>query len=517
MSKANSDLVRRWLHECTTDKDCNQFRNSENFVPKRLLDLGLAGDARPPVLIDTTETSPIPTVGENTLRYACLSYCWGSRSIPLRTTSQTLEKHKQGIPVDKIPQVFRDAVFVARQLGLRYLWIDALCIIQDNAADWEKESGRMADIFHHSFITFGAATSSACDETFLPQREDNLIHMDFQSSLNPNVSGHHSIFPLAGYDKWPFKADLRASTWNTRGWVWQEQNIAQRILVFGPKMLHLRCHRRVLSENGRCWTDESNASSLKTSDLREWVHWIEDYSGRKFTYASDKLVAASGLAKVMQKLMAKERQAPTYLAGLWLDKDFHHNFKWVLCRKHLSFREMIDSLENNENYCAPSWSWASRSSAVSFRSDYNINRADIDFELTGQNLIPAKSDAMVKISPGSSITVRGKVLRLFSSPPSPHSFKWKDMWSLSSSGDFPRICSLDWEPCVGYDGYPEYLLHLFVTSVFYYDLSPCIEYAGLILYPIDPEPHTQFLRVGSFDSMTYTGRRAWSIREVMIF
>lgn len=575
MSDGNIRLVRRLLDECTMDKGCNEIRDDKNFVPKRLLDLGLSGELEPPVLIDTTESPPKPTAGEDNLRYACLSYCWGSGSLPLRTTSQTLAQHERGIPVDELPAVFRDAMLVARELGLRYLWIDALCIIQDDASDWEEESGRMGDIFRYSFITFGAATSSACDETFLQRKDVDLIDLHFRSSLNPAVSGRYSVSLFPNYKSRPLEEDLRGSIWNTRGWVWQEQNMAQRILIFGPRVLHLRCHRRILSDDG-CRLDDSDLnysmqpSNLHSSNWFMWMSWMKEYSGRKFTHASDKLAAASSFAKSYQKRIEREGEAPTYLAGLWLDDTFHKQLWWILDGNHPSFGKMMESLENNENYCAPSWSWASRDQAVADGDRMIWILRKQDFELVRHNLIPAKSDTMVKLNPGSSITVRGKILQMPRRPsdgvfiPEPRDLvgMLQDHWELIELGG--RIeCFLDWDPNLGYDGDPESLLHLFVTSVpeddsdedysLYSDflepdsIKPKSTFfkrftslkrftfskkfpfvkrpsfidesdssTGLILYPIGTKAVMHFVRVGTF-RVAGLSVSSWPVREVTIF
>lgn len=518
ISDGNIHLVRRWLDECM-DHHCKKSRNEESFAPKRLLDLGLSGAMESPILIDTIESPPKPTVGEDNFRYACLSYCWGSGSLPLRTTSQTLAQHKQGIPVDKLPPVFREAILVARELELRYLWIDALCIVQDDASDWEEESGRMGDIFRYSFITLGAATSSACDEPFLQRKEVDLLDLNFRSSLNPDVSGPYSVSLLPEYQGPSLEQDLRGCIWDTRGWVWQEQNMAQRILIFGRRMFHLRCHHHVLSADGSFTMDVYSSASFQISKLERWKEWIQQYSGRKFTYPRDKLAATSSLAKSLQNIIGREREAPTYLAGLWLDDKFHENLRWMLVGNHPSFGKMMEPLENSERYGAPSWSWASRDQAIA----WVLYSREEDFKLVRHNLIPAKSDTTVKLNPGSSITVQGKILQMSHRPssgafgPKMRNYLYeKDYWELTELGG--RIeCFLDWDPHLGYDGDPEGQLNLFVTSVGTipshgeFPISDC----GLILYPIGLESGMQFVRVGVFDAY-HVSLTSWPIREVTI-
>ncbi|ORY03326.1 heterokaryon incompatibility protein-domain-containing protein [Clohesyomyces aquaticus] len=91
------------------------------------------------------------------VRYVCLSYCWGLTGCALKTASQNLDAHKNGIPFSHLSRTFQDAVVFTQWLGIRYLWIDALCIIQDSKRDRELESSRMASIYEHSYLTLSAA------------------------------------------------------------------------------------------------------------------------------------------------------------------------------------------------------------------------------------------------------------------------------------------------------------------------------------------------------------------------
>jgi hypothetical protein len=92
-------------------------------------------------------------------RYNCLSYCWG-QGMTLKTTQETLDLHKARIPWQSLPKTFQDAIEFTRRLGVRYIWIDSLCIIQHDKEDWERESAKMYEVYRKSYLTL-AATSSA--------------------------------------------------------------------------------------------------------------------------------------------------------------------------------------------------------------------------------------------------------------------------------------------------------------------------------------------------------------------
>jgi hypothetical protein len=88
-----------------------------------------------------------------------LSHCWGPAQL-ITTTANTIEQKKAGIPLEDLPQTFKDAVALTRNLGIRYLWIDSLCIKQLDKDDWEREASKMGSVYLHSYLNI-AATSSA--------------------------------------------------------------------------------------------------------------------------------------------------------------------------------------------------------------------------------------------------------------------------------------------------------------------------------------------------------------------
>lgn len=135
------------------------------FVPARLLDLSPVS-SHAPGCISLVERINL----EDDVRYAALSYCWGDVKPTVLTTRANLDNHKKGIKLLALPQCLRDAVTVARSLQIQYLWIDALCIIQDDRDDWARESATMSQLFQNAYITIAAAASESFDEGFLTPR-----------------------------------------------------------------------------------------------------------------------------------------------------------------------------------------------------------------------------------------------------------------------------------------------------------------------------------------------------------
>jgi hypothetical protein len=102
-------------------------------------------------------------------QYVALSYCWGT-SLTYKTITGRLESHRRGIDFAQLPRTLQDAIMMTRYLDLRYIWIDCLCIIQDDKLDWEREAGNMASIYSNSYLTIAAARAHHSAEGFLGSR-----------------------------------------------------------------------------------------------------------------------------------------------------------------------------------------------------------------------------------------------------------------------------------------------------------------------------------------------------------
>jgi len=121
-------------------------------------------------------------------RYAALSYCWGN-TLPLITTTRSLEDHKSGIAFDELPRTLQDAIMIARYLDIGLIWIDCLCILQDSKTDWEYEAAHMADVYSNAHLTIAAARAEHCGQGFLGPRN---VHVP----LFLNVKDEHGSFEL---------------------------------------------------------------------------------------------------------------------------------------------------------------------------------------------------------------------------------------------------------------------------------------------------------------------------------
>jgi hypothetical protein len=133
-------------------------------------------------------------------RYIALSHCWGMSGPPIRTTRESLQDYEREVELSALPKSFQDAVTVTRSLGVRYLWIDSLCIVQNDEKDWEAEASKMSSVYSHAYITLAATEAKNSTEGFGIGPQDASIVVDLSQS-----SGNHET----GYQQGPPARTLR--------------------------------------------------------------------------------------------------------------------------------------------------------------------------------------------------------------------------------------------------------------------------------------------------------------------
>lgn len=499
--------MQQRIDECINDHPGCRKTVKPTFLPRRLLDLG-NNEASSVKLIECGQTLADP---EEQIQYATLSYCWGS-SLPMTTTIANKYEHQTtGINIYYMPATFQDAIYITHQLELRYLWIDALCIIQDNKDDWEAESAEMCDIFAHSKITISAARSSNSAEHFMQRPIEEMLILDFHSKLKPNISGRYFIRLELQHDN-PAKQDLALSKWVHRAWVWQEEIISSRQVVFGDKALQFRCNKGFFLADGR--KDHDELRRIRPSDRGFWHHAVPDFSMRKLTYPSDRLKAIAGVAKFIETGTYATGKPTKYLAGLWQNEDFHGQLCWVLMQPSLSYTEMMRLFRDEEQYIAPSWSWASRNKFV--RSNLGCGQSMIKVVKT--DLRALHKSAMVSVAFGSSITLSGKFRPTPVAPSSGHlitdSSYWPPRWEAFSHYGQTEF-QLDWVPRAhdAEESVIQRQLYLLLTELSdTMSLKPGITAQGLLIVPVSNLRTGVFLcyRVGVF---RHTGDIQMLMRE----
>lgn len=209
-------------------------RNSSQrpgYIPTRVIDVGT--EKNPSMrLIETTKD----VHGD----YIAFSHCWGILTKEERfcTHRNNVTDLKKSIPYDRLPRNFQDAVQVTRALGLSYLWIDSLCIVQDDKDDWEREAGRMEDVFSSAYCTIAASSAKSSLTGFLHEREPRAS-ATVQTSKGP-------LYLAEAIDD--FQADVEKSVLNTRGWVLQERALSRRIIHFSSNQIYWECGKGIFCE-----------------------------------------------------------------------------------------------------------------------------------------------------------------------------------------------------------------------------------------------------------------------------
>jgi hypothetical protein len=362
MTPGNSDedfaLIKQWLSKCCSQHYNCRGLDSETLLPTRVIDVGPPEGSLQPVLIESKDiASP----------YVTLSHCWGGR-VASTTTTKNLDEHMRGIPLYALPKTFIDAVIITRRLDLRYLWIDSLCILQDSAADWQRESASMEAIYRNGYVNISArAASNSTVGCFFERAPEPLAcRIPWKCSDCPTQGSIYVRSPERKADS------VREMPCDRRGWILQEQLLSPRVLYYGSDQLYWECCETSLRQDGRLDDDAlyrfGNFPNLKVAlglsavapstyrvDSRShswWALLVEEYTRRSLTFASDKLPAISGVAKAYQNVTGK-----TYVVGVW-QEELPSALAWFK-----RSREQVGVSDQQ-----PSWSWAKMSGKVSFAS-----------------------------------------------------------------------------------------------------------------------------------------------------
>ena len=130
------------------------------------------------------------------VKYVALSHCWGKIPI-LTTTSNNLSVHLDGVPFEALPRNFQDAAVITCTMGMEYLWIDSLCILQDSKEDWERESAMMGQVYQNASFTIEADSSTNAHEGILHEREHaKAVHMFFPAESGITEENLYLRMPL---------------------------------------------------------------------------------------------------------------------------------------------------------------------------------------------------------------------------------------------------------------------------------------------------------------------------------
>ncbi|KAH8131275.1 HET-domain-containing protein [Trichoderma asperelloides] len=306
------EVVKTWVHSC------ERWHGSEcvDTAPWKTSNFGVPF-IRMISLDDNklVETSCPPS-------YAALSYVWGAATV-FRTIQDNIEALMQpeGLPVQSFPKSIRDAMTLAKELGFQYIWVDSICIIQDSTADKAQQLRMMDRIYSRASLTIVAAAGSHANSGIPGLQPDTRSRKQHTAQISDDltlVALHPDTYRSAA-----------ATTWNTRGWTYQERLLSKRcIFSFPDGSMGFQCSKAVWGEDyyaetphlkrcapmmdislNRSWMAPGSVKErgiptvhiANTSYLREYCRLVEEYTGRDMSYASDRLLGISGVLDVLQR------------------------------------------------------------------------------------------------------------------------------------------------------------------------------------------------------------------------
>lgn len=294
--------------------------------------------------------------------FAILSYCWGRNQSFTLARDRSVEM-RDGFETQRVPATVRDAVRTTKELGLGYLWVDALCIYQDSEDDKAAEISRMATYYKSATVTICASAAASCDQGFLHRREELpyavgpiRLALKFEDG---RPCGH--IY-LADDSLQPTEATA------TRGWTMQESLLSRRLLIYAQRQVYWNC----IAASSGCrglydeMTGMQNTSRTVVRDVHPiavtqrlpignmWEKLLISYTARHISVAEDKLVAISALVEHLMAVSRERGETFAYMAGILVGTEDNRS-----CLNHLLWYTHDPAISLRPRlYRAPSWTWA---------------------------------------------------------------------------------------------------------------------------------------------------------------
>ncbi|KAF5675113.1 hypothetical protein FCIRC_7586 [Fusarium circinatum] len=364
-------LANRWIHSCSTSHEkCGmqpEGLDQTKTIPTRLIDVGPKDGAAPPKLVITNSSPEI--------EYLALSYAWGSGHEFAKTTASNLKEMMKHLPWGHLAKTVQDAIIFTRKLGYRYLWVDALCILQSEGPDdqrhkddWSYEAARFGQYYENAALTIAASGAISSQQgLFLDRPALELDPQPVTLTIN-KISGdttHLEVHPTS--PSW--ELSIQNAPLLTRGWAIQERVLSRRILHFGASCLLWECSELKTTEanpngpepriygyrNEEFVSVFKNLQSQKQDDLITlWYQFVEVYSGTNFSFYRDKLPALSGIAKRIQSRFPQD-----YIAGMW-ESSIPQGLLWI------GWGGQEPEADPSRGTNRPSWCWASPIHPITF-------------------------------------------------------------------------------------------------------------------------------------------------------
>jgi len=339
-------VIYEWIEKCTKDHSVCIERRRFHRMPTRLVDIhgGIYGGAR---IVETA------SLEDRIVKYTTLSHRWGTTlSDMFKSTKGNIDQFMCDIPIQFIPKTFWDAFKITNAIGIRYIWIDTLCIIQssdNDPGDLENEITRMCDIYNGSFLNIAANDALSCDGgCFLESLEPSLHIVDTPDKFDIHFRRHSADME-----------DVLTSPLNQRGWVFQEITLAPRNLFCGSKQFYWQCQTCSASEDGLLHQEQPlsyDAGRWEQSDpedmLSTWRDWASSYVLKDFTFDTDRIVAMAGVTNFYKRKIGMNP-----VLGLW-EEAFAESLLWYTAAGSIESND--PGMSQDVGLRVPSWTWLSR-------------------------------------------------------------------------------------------------------------------------------------------------------------
>jgi hypothetical protein len=223
-------LLKEWIKNCDDKHTCCPRNLAENFFPTRIVDVNKIDSDTIKILNSTWSLST------RQLPYVALTHRWGrpGQYRTFCTYKADIERQNERIiKIENLPKTFQDAVVVTRNLGISYLWIDSLCIVQDDKDDWNRESKFMEHVFSSAYCTIAATCAKGTGDGFLkPTPGRRIVTVEEPESKVP-------YYLCDAMDD--FSNDVDRSDLNSRAWVLQERALSRRTIHFAQSQIYWEC------------------------------------------------------------------------------------------------------------------------------------------------------------------------------------------------------------------------------------------------------------------------------------
>ncbi|KAI3332710.1 heterokaryon incompatibility protein-domain-containing protein [Ustulina deusta] len=319
--------IQDWATACERHPQCGNL-NWSRKNPTRLIQI-----------LSDTQIQIIDARHVEFVQYVALSYCWGSSRIAdTRTVKANIAERKKPFPITDLRKTIQHAIDLVRRVGLRFIWVDSVCINQDSNEDWESEAILMAEVYSNAYFTLCFVLAEHADAALIQPRDAWTYPVEPCSLGGQRLS-------MASLTLDELK---QLATYSTRAWTLQEEKLSPRIVYWTPQ--------RIEAPNT---TQAFLRACFDGIDLHPyWKDTVEGYTKRSLTNPEDRFPALSGLAAKYQFGGNK------YLAGLWQQT----------IAEDLAWRVEVPVPHNRlgeQGQSIPSWSWASLPVCIPIKMSQN--------------------------------------------------------------------------------------------------------------------------------------------------